>query len=168
MDHKDKKFKLKSELEVYKRLQKDGKATTRMLAKKTGTSTTAVKSILKRMQRRNFYKVGAIPKLDMFSEIPIAFIGFPKVNPARLKKLKANFDGRYQLLGLICNESEVLLILTESDRSKLTELIFEVMQLLQAQPSLHILTPCIEKFNLAIPETVLDQIYKRLPDKRKK
>ena len=168
MANKEKKFKLKSELELFKALQKHGKLSNEALSKKTGIHATTIQNIYNRISARGFYEIKAVPKLEMFSEIPMAFIGFPEVHPVRLKHLKEKYLPKEQILGLVSNDKEVLLIMADGDKNRLTELIFEIMGLLQARPTLHIVTPLIEKFGITIPDNVLDKVYGNLPDKRRK
>ena len=166
--NKKEKFKLKSELELFKVLQKHGGLSTEILSEKTGMPATTIRSIQSRIEEREFYDIKAVPKLEMFSEIPMAFIGFPEVHPVRLKHLKEKSLSTEQILGLVSNDKEVLLIMADGDKNRLTELIFEIMGLLQARPTLHIVTPLIEKFGITIPDDVLDKVYGDLPDKRRK
>ena len=166
--NKKEKFKLKSELELFKVLQKHGGLSTEILSEKTGMPATTIRSIQSRIEEREFYDIKAVPKLEMFSEIPMAFIGFPEVHPVRLKHLKEKYLPKEQILGLVSNDKEVLLIMADGDKNRLTELIFEIMGLLQARPTLHIVTPLIEKFGITIPDDVLDKVYGDLPDKRRK
>ena len=166
--NKKEKFKLKSELELFKVLQKHGGLSTEILSEKTGMPATTIRSIQNRIAEREFYDIKAVPKLEMFSEVPMAFIGFPEVHPVRLKHLKEKYLPKEQILGLVSNDKEVLLIMADGDKNRLTELIFEIMGLLQARPTLHIVTPLIEKFGITIPDNVLDKVYGNLPDKRRK
>ena len=166
--NKKEKFKLKSELELFKVLQKHGGVSTEILSEKTGMPATTIRSIQSRIEEREFYDIKAVPKLEMFSEIPMAFIGFQEVHPVRLKHLKEKYLPKEQILGLVSNDKEVLLIMADGDKNRLTELIFEIMGLLQARPTLHIVTPLIEKFGITIPDDVLDKVYGDLPDKRRK
>jgi hypothetical protein len=56
----------------------------------------------------------------------------------------------------------------DQNSNKLTELIFKIMELLQARPVLHVITPIISQCNLAIPDDILEAVYGKLPDKRRK
>ena len=168
MANEERKFKLKSEVELFKALQKFGKLSNEALSEKTGMPAATIQKILKRMEERNFYDIRAAPKLGMFSEVPMAFIGFGDVHPVRLKQLKEKYLKREQILGLVSNDKEVLLIMADADRNRLTELIFEIQALLGSIPTIHIFTPSIEKFDIAIPDKVLDKVYSGLPDKRRK
>ena len=73
------KFKVKSELDVFKLLQKNGRLSSREMARETETSPTAIKSISKSMETRDFYEIRAVPRLEKFPEVPMAFIGFPDI-----------------------------------------------------------------------------------------
>ena len=168
MADKEKKFKLESELELFKALQKYGKLSNDALSEKTGIPATTIQHIYNRIEKRKFYDVKAVPKLEEFSEVPMAFIGFPDVHPVRLKQLKEKYLATEQVLCMVSNGKEVLLILTDGDKNRLTELIFEIMGLLQSRPTLHIVTPSILKFDITIPDNVLDKVYAGLPDKRRK
>jgi hypothetical protein len=91
------KFKLKSELDVYKALQKYGKLSDRSLSKKTGISPTTIQTIYKRIRKRKFFDVKACPDIPQFSEIPIAFLGFTGIHPVRLKHLKESDTFKNQM-----------------------------------------------------------------------
>ena len=168
MLNKEKKFKLESELELFKALQKYGKLSNKAISEKTGIPPTTIQSIFARIEERKFYDVKAVPKLEEFPEAPMAFIGFLNVHPVRLKQLKEKSIEREQFRGFIHSDKEVFLFLTDEDKDKLTEMIFEVMELLQARPTLHITTPTIAKLDITIPDKVLDKVYAGLPDKRRK
>ena len=109
-----------------------------------------------------------MPKLNLFPEIHMAFIGFSNLHPVRLRKVVENYKDKEQVRGLIQNEKELLLLLMDENESQLTELIFEIMGILQAQPSLRIITTSIVKLEMNIPDKVLNQVYKDLPDRRRK
>lgn len=169
MVHKDKrKFKLKSELELFKALQLFGKLSNEKLAKKIKIPPTTIQSIYNRLEKRKFYEIKAIPKLEQFTEIPMAFIGFSNLHPVKLKQLKEKSEGKEQIRALIYSEKEALLFLVDKNKDRLTELIFEIMELLQSRPTLHIITPSIVKLDITIPGNVLDTVYANLPDKRRK
>ena len=85
-----------------------------------------------------------------------------------MKKLRDQYIDNDRVRGLIHNEKEVLLILMDEEKNKLTEFIFEIMELLQAQPAAHIFTPAVDKLNLTIPDAVLDKVYEGLPDRRRR
>ena len=168
MDNEEKKFKLKSELELFKALQKYGKLSNEILSKKTGIPATTIQSIYNRIEERDFYEIKAVPKLEEFPEVPVAFIGFSDVHPVKLRNLKDKYVSREQFRAFIHSDKELLLFLMDESRNRLTELIFEIMGLLQSRPTLHIVTPSILKFDITIPDNVLDKVYAGLPDKRRK
>ena len=72
---KEKKFKLKSELELFKALQKYGKLSNEALSKKTGISATTIQSIFRRIEDREFYHIRAVPKLEKFSGSSLFGVG---------------------------------------------------------------------------------------------
>lgn len=168
MVEKERKFKLKSELDLFKALQKYGKPSNEILSGKIGISATTIQSIYNRIKKRKFYSIKAIPKLEMFSEVPMAVIGFSGVHPIKLKQLKEKCSAMEQIRVMILNEKEVLFFLVDETRDKLTRLIFEIMELLQARPTLHIIAPAIAKLDTTIPDRILDRVYSNLPDKRRK
>ena len=168
MVHKETKFKLKSELELFKALQKYGKPSNEILSERIGIPATTIQSIYNRLKKRKFYSIKAVPKLEMFPELPLAVIGFSNVHPVRLKRLKEKSIAMEQIRMMILNEKEVLLFLVDETRDRLTKLIFEIMELLQARPAMHIITPTIAKLEITIPDIVLDKVYGNLPDKRRK
>lgn len=162
------KFKLKSELELFKSLQLFGKLSNEKLAKKTKIPPTTIQSIYNRLEKRKFYEIKAVPKLEQFIEIPMAFIGFSNLHPVKLKQLKEKSEGKEQIRALVHSEREALLFLMDESKDTLTELIFEIMELLQSRPTLHIITPSIARLNITIPGKVLEKVYGNLPDKRRK
>lgn len=168
MADKEKKFKLKSELELFKALQRFGKLSNDALSEKTGISATTIQSIFGRIEERDFYGIQAVPRLEEFSEVPMAFIGFSDVHPVRLRQLKEKSLSREQFRAFIHSGKELLLFLMDKNRDRLTELIFETMKVLQARPSLHIITPSIAKMEITIPDKVLEEVFSGLPDKRRK
>lgn len=168
MNQKERKFHLKSELELFKALQKYGKLSNEILSKKTGIPATTIQSIYGRIEGRDFYSIKAIPKLEEFPEVPAAFIGFSDIHPVRLKQLQENYSKKEQVRVMILDNKEVFLFLMDENRNKLTELIFEIMKLLQVRPTLHIITPSIAKLDMTIPDKILDKVYSGLPDKRRK
>ena len=168
MVDKEKKFKLKSELELFKALQKFGKLSNEALSEKTGISATTIQSIFGRIEERDFYDIQAVPKLKEFPEMPMAFIGFSDVHPVRLRKLKEKSLSREQFRAFIHSDKELLLFLMDGNKDRLTELIFEIMKKLQARPTLHIITPSIAKLDPTVPDPVLEEVYSGLPDKRRK
>ena len=167
-EEKDRKFKLKSELELFKALQKYGKLSNESLSKKTGISATTIQHIYNRIEKRNFYEIKAVPKLQNFLEIPMAFIGFSNIHPVRLRQLKEKSLEKEQIRALIQNDKEAFLFLVDENKDRLTELIFEIMEMLQSRPTMHIITPSITKLDVTIPDKVLDKVYSDLPDKRRK
>ena len=60
------------------------------------------------------------------------------------------------------------MILMDSSKDRLAELIFEIMEKAQARPILHILSPSIAKLDLTIPDKILDKLYPDLQDRSKK
>ena len=85
-----------------------------------------------------------------------------------MRKLRLSSVSNDYILGFVHNEKELLLILVHKTSDSLTELIFEIMEMLQARPSIHIMGPVIEKLSMQIPNDVLDAVYGGLPDKRRK
>ncbi len=167
MVHKD-KFKLQSELELFKALQIFGKLSNESLSKKTGISPTTIQSIYKRIKKRKFFNIKAVPKLEMFPELPLAVLGFTDIHPVKWKQLKEKSLENESIRILLHSEREFLIILMAESSAGLTKLIFEIMEMLKARPTLHILSPEISKLDVTIPEKVLNAVYKGLPDKRRK
>ena len=155
-------------MDLFKALQLFGKLSNEKLSDKTGIAGTTIQSIHTRLENRKFYAIKAVPKLELFPELPMAFIGFSNVHPVRLKQLKERSIDDERVRALIHDERELLLLLMDGNRDRLTELIFEIMELLQSRPSLHIITPSITKLDLTIPDSVIDKVYADLPDKRRK
>lgn len=168
MANKEKNFRLKSELEVFKALQKYGKLSNEALSGKTGIPATTIQKIYDRIGSRDFYEIKAVPKLEKFPEVPMALIGFSNVHPVKLRQLKEKYAKREQARAVIHSDKEILLFLMDESRDRLTELVFEIMEQLQARPTLHIISPSIAKLDISVPDRALDKAYSGLPDKRRK
>ena len=164
---KEPKFKLKSELELFKALQRFGKKSNYTLSKKSGIFATTIQNVFKRINRRNFFHTGVIPKLSEFSEVPMAFIAFSDIHPVKLRQLKSKCQRKDQVRGFIHNDREAILFLMDARRHRIAELIFEIMEDVKARPTVHIMAPTISKLDLKIPDKVLDKVYSELPDKRR-
>ena len=168
MAHTEKKFQFQSELELFKALQKYGKHSNNALSEKTGIPATTIQSVSSRIEDRKFYRIQAVPDMGAFSEIPMAFLGFSDVHPVRLEQLIDKYRDTEQVRSLVHGKKELFLFLMDANRTRLTELIFEMMGLLQSRPTMHIITPSIAKLDITIPDRVLDTVYADLPDKRRK
>jgi DNA-binding Lrp family transcriptional regulator len=162
------KFTSQSDIELFKALQKFGKLSHKKLAKKTRMPKTTVQYAYDRLQERKFYDIKALPRLDQFPELPIAFLSFTNLHPIKLRTLKNIYSKKEEVRVLIINAKDILIILMHSSKDRLTELIFEIMEKAQARPTLHILSPIIAKLDLTIPDKILDAIYPGLPDKKRK
>ena len=163
-----KKFKLKSELELFKALQLFGKLTLEKLSEKTGISGTTLHGIYQRLQKRKFYEIKAVPKLELFPEIPMAFIGFSDVHPTKLEKLRDEILKGEEFRIIAHSENDILLFLVDENSDRLHQQIHDITKKLESIPSLRITTPSIAKMDITIPGKVLDKIYADLPDKRRK
>ena len=153
------KFTAKTGVEVYKALQKYGKLSYEKLAEKTALPKTTIQYAYERLQKRDFFEVIAVPKLEKFPELPFAFIGFDDVHPIRLQKLKETYADTKEVRAFITNNDKVLMILMGESKDRVAELIFEIMEMAQAKIMLHMLSPMIDKFDLTIPDEIIDTLY---------
>ena len=162
------KFTTCSELELFKALQKYGKLSRKKLSKKTKLNTSTIQYIYERLTERNFFESKTTPKLDQFPELPLALISFSNLHPIKLRILKKTYLNKDEVRAFITNGKEVFIILMHTNKDRLSELAFEIMEKAQANFGLHILSPTISKLDLTIPDKILDEIYPDLMDRRKR
>ena len=156
------KFKTKSDLEVFKALQGNGRLSQRALAKKTGMPPTTAQGAFERLQERGFYRVQAVPDVAKFPEVAVGVLSFSELHPNRVRELERLYTGREEVRTLLTNSGDVVMILMESSRDRLAELMFEIMKVAKARPGLHILSPGISKMEVGIPAGILDEVYPEL------
>ena len=163
-----KKFTTQSELDLFKALQKFGKLSHEKLAKKTKLFISTIHYAFERIKEKKFFQIKAIPNLGQFPELPIAFISFKNIHPIKLRILKKTYLNKDEVRAFITNGKEVFIILMHTNKDRLSELAFEIMEKAQANFGLHILSPTISKLDLTIPDKILDEIYPDLMDRRKR
>ena len=161
------KFKVESDLKLFKALQKHGKLSHDKLSKKTKLKKTTIQYAYKRLVERNFFKTIITPKLENFPELPLAIISFSDLHPIKLKLLQNSYTNKEETRVFITNGNDVFLILMDSKKEKLAELIFEIMEKAQAKPNNHMLSPIIHKLDLTIPDKILDELYDGIKSRRK-
>jgi len=162
-----KKFATFSEIELFKALQKYGKLSQKKLAKKAGLPKTTIQYALERLQERDFLETKVNPKLQKFPELPLALISFSDLHPIKLRQLKKSYINKEEVRAFISNNKELLIILMHTSKDRLVELIIEIMEKARAKLNLHILSPSIEKFDLTIPDKILEAMYPDIVQKRK-
>jgi len=162
-----KKFATFSEIELFKALQKYGKLSQKKLAKKAGLPKTTIQYALERLQERDFLETKVNPKLQKFPELPLALISFSDLHPIKLRQLKKSYINKEEVRAFISNNKELLIILMHTSKDRLVELIIEIMEKARAKLNLHILSPSIEKFDLTIPDKILEAMYPDIAQKRK-
>lgn len=160
------KFRVKAELALFETLQKDGRLSEEKISKETGISATTVHYALDRIRARNFFKVVAVPKLEQFSEIPMAIIGFSNVHPAKIEELKEKYAKKPEVTQFFHGEKEAVIFLMDSNAGALTERLFGIMDIAQEKPSIYITSPVVAKYCATIPDNVLEGVYSDLPDRR--
>ena len=165
---KEKKFKVKSDLILFEMLQKFGKISNRKLSKVAKLPTSTIEYAYNRLKKRDFYDIKAIPRLDLFPEVPMTILGFPDIDSNKLRKLRKKYLKRKQVRLFLYGQKQVVLFLMSSDKDKLTNLIFEIMEDIKDKPCIHLIAPRILKFDLTIPNMILEKVYSRLPDRRGK
>ena len=153
------KFNSSSEIELFKALQRYGRLSHEKLAQKTGVPKSTIQYANKRIQKRGFFDIKAMPKLEDFPELPLALVSFNNLHPIRLKTLKKVYLKKEEVRVLFTDNEKVFMILMHKSKEKLAELIFEIMEKAQAKPDLHMLSPVVEKMDLTIPDNILEALY---------
>ena len=76
---------------MFQALQKNAKLSQQKLSKITGFPRTTIQYANERLQKRDFYDIKAIPKLEAFPELPTALLCFENLHPIKLKNLKKSY-----------------------------------------------------------------------------
>lgn len=165
-DKEGAKFRVKADLALFEALQKDGRLSEEGIATHTKISATTVHYALERIRERKFFEIKAVPRLEKFSEIPMAIIGFSNVHPVKIKQLAERCAKKPEIVQCFHSEKEVMLLVMDTTMSALTKKLFEIMEQLGEKPNIYITSPMIAKFETSIPEKVLEGVYADLPDRR--
>lgn len=166
MAYKD-KFKVKSDLDMFSILQKNGRLSSQKLAEKAGMGSTAANVCLKRLIDRDFFEIRAVPKLEKFSEIPMAVIGFSELAKGKVDELEQNQKDAEGIVFFLNNKSECLILSVDYEGNELSKRLINLVKVAGKSPSFCLVSPNVKKFNLRIPENVLNRVYSGLPERRK-
>ena len=159
------KFKVKADLALFEAIQKNGRLSEEKIATKTNIPATTVHYAMKRIRQRDFFQIKAVPNMKKFQEIPLAVIGFSNVHPMKITKLTEYAD-QAEIVQFIHSAKDVVLYVMSASKDALTRKLFEMMELLNEKPSIYITSPNIAKFEVTIPDKVLEEVYDNLPDRR--
>ena len=160
------KFKVQADLALFLAIQKDGKLSHEEIAKQTGIPASTVHYAMERIRRRNFFEIKAVPRLEQFAEIPMAIIGFSHVHPVKIKQLKDGYAKKGEIVQFFHSDKDVVLYVMDTSMEALTQRLFDIMEQLGEKPSIYAPSPVIGKYEVAIPEKVLEGVYGQLPGRR--
>ena len=162
------KFKVKSDLSLFKAIQRNGRLSELALAQQTNISATTVHYAMQRLKQRDFFNIRAVPRLDMFQEIPLAIIGFANVHPMKLQELKERYIDIAEIVQFFHSEKDVVLFVMDVRKAELTKKLFDIIECIQEKPCIYITSPKIARCYLSIPDHILDGVYADLPERRLK
>ena len=160
------KFKVKADLAIYKAIQRNGRLSEKAIGKAANISSTTVHYAVTRLRKREFFEIKAVPKLEKFSEIPSAIIGFSNVHPVKIKELEEKCAGMPEVVHFFHSENDVELFVMDSSAEALTKKLFAIMELMHDKPSIYMTSPVVSKYNSSIPDKILDNVYGELPDRQ--
>lgn len=160
------KFNSQSELDIFKVLQAEGNISQKEIANKAGLPKTTVQYACKRLAERAFYGIQAVADLKLFPELPLAIIGFHDLHSMKLQNLKKFLLPRDEVRAFLTGNDSVVMVLIGTSRDALAELVFEIMGKAQARPSIHMLSPGIDKLNFSIPDSILQSLYGKKEKKK--
>lgn len=161
------KFRVKSELDLFRLLQNRGKLSDSAVAKHLGIGSTTANMAYQRLRERGFFDIHAVPRLDRFQETPMGLIAFADLSPVAASGLASAYRSSPFVRLIIEGKGQMVLLVIEESVERLTQLLFEMMNRVEAKPCLYILPPRIRKCDLRIPDQVLLKIYGGLPDRRR-
>ena len=160
------KFKVKADLALFQAIQQDGRLSEQNIASRTKIPSTTVHYAMKRIRRRDFFQIKAVPRFEQFQEIPMAVMGFADVHPLKVQELREQYASRPEVVQFFHSDKDVLLLVMDARPTTLTEKLVNIMELVAEKPCLYITSPKIVKYNAAIPDHVLDGVYRHLPNRR--
>lgn len=161
-------FKVMVDLLVFKALQQDGTLSLDRIADRTGIHPTTVQSAVRRLRKRDFYSIKAVPDLAKFQDrLPMAVIGFSDAHPIAIDQLERHYAGKPAVLFMIRGEKEIILFMIDSSKEGLVKSLHDIMIRMNQKPSIYITSSQIIKMESTIPEKILDSTYSELPDRRK-
>lgn len=160
------KFRVMADLEIFKAIQKDGRLSEKAIAKQVNISPTTVHYAMQRLKKRDFFEIKAVPKLERFSEIPSAIIGFSNVHPVKIRELEEKCAGMPEVVQFFHSENDVEMFIMDSSAEALAKKLYAIADMMQEKPSIYMTSPVVAKYNPSIPDKILDAVYKGLPDRR--
>ncbi|MFC1713557.1 winged helix-turn-helix transcriptional regulator [Candidatus Poribacteria bacterium] len=160
------KFRVKADLALFQAIQQDGRLSEQSIASRTNIPSTTVHYAMKRIRRRDFFEIKAVPRFEQFQEIPMAVMGFADVHPLKVQELRNQYASRPEVVQFLHSDKDVVLYIMDARASTLTEKLVSIMELVAEKPCLYITSPKIVKYNAAIPDHVLDGVYDHLPDRK--
>ena len=159
--HSD-KFRVKADLALFQAIQKNGRLSEERIAKTTNIPSTTVHYAMKRIKKRDFFDIRAVPRLERFQEIPMAVIGFSNVHPLKIKELQRDYAGA-EVVQFFHSEKDAVLVVMDVRMASLTEKLFDIMERVGEKPCIYITSPTIAKCYSSIPDHVLEGVYAGLP-----
>lgn len=160
------KFRVKADLVVFEALQQYGKMSEEGIARQSSIPATTVHYAVDRIKARRFFEIKAVPQLERFSEVPMAVIGFTSVHPVKLGQLKEKLAQVAEVVQLFHTDRDVVLFVMGSSMESLTRRLHDIMKYVDEEPCIYMTSPIIAKYNVTIPDKVLESVYRNLPDKR--
>ena len=160
------KFKVKADLALFQAIQQDGRLSEQSIASRTNIPSTTIHYAMKRIRRRDFFQIKAVPKFEQFQEIPMAVVGFADVHPLKVQELRNHYARRPEVVQFFHSDKDILLLVMDARANTLTEKLIDIMEFVSEKPCLYITSPKIVKYNTAIPDHILDGVYSHLPDRR--
>lgn len=162
------KFRTKSEFDLYRLLQKHGKLSDDIVSRRLRMGSTTANAAYRRLLTRGFFDIHAVPRLNHFREIPMGLIAFTDLSSAAASALVSEYTSDPFVRLVIEGNGQVVLLVMAESVERLTRILFEMMNRVEAKPCLYILPMVISKSDLRIPDQVLLKIYEGLPDRRKR
>ena len=156
------KFSKPIDIEVFKLLQQHGILSLRKLAKLGRFSVKAGMAALKRLQSKGIYRAQAIPRLERFEELPLACLAINNAYPHVVQNIKESFIQKEEVRAFFTNDQHIWLLLMHTSKFALSEIIKEISDHVGNDAKIEvipILSPRIEKFDMTIPDTILDTFY---------
>lgn len=159
------KFRVKADLALFEALQRDGKLTEEGISKVCNIPPTTVHYALDRIRKRGFFWIKAVPNLARFPDVPMAIIGFSNVHPVRIREVCDKSYGVAEVVWLFHSERDVVICIMDVSSDSLTQRLYGVMELLGEKPCIYMTSPTVAKFDVTIPDKVLESVYGDLADR---
>jgi DNA-binding Lrp family transcriptional regulator len=158
-------FRVKSELAVFEVLQKQGKLSIDEISKITNIPSTTVQYALSRLKKRGFFSIHALPKWEVFRhKIPTLVIGFSGVSPIIIEEIKKHSIEEIRLM--VHGERDLMMVVATSSEEALARMTKKLIDKCKKDPCIFMRDPNYPCFRPSFPETVLEQVFADLPDRR--